>query len=48
MFKKNKNGEYIIDSLEKLKDWWEITKEEKPTDKSKVKTKDKNPKDSKK
>ena len=48
MLRKNKDGVYIIDSLEKLKEWWEMTKEEKPAVKSKVKSTTKKPKDDKK
>lgn len=38
MLKKNNKGEYIIDSLEKLTEWYKIAKDEKPAQKSKVKT----------
>lgn len=43
MLRKNNKGEYIIDSLEKLQEWYKITKEEKPAQKSKVKPQTKKP-----
>jgi hypothetical protein len=48
MLRKNKDGVYIIDSLEKLKEWWEMTKDTDPSDKTKVKVPTKKPKDKKK
>lgn len=47
MLRKNNKGEYIIDSLEKLQEWYKLTNEKKPAEKSKVKDTKKNQDNSK-